>query len=410
MDLRENIHEGFRSVKANMLRAVLTATIIAIGITSLVGILTAIDGIKASINTSFSSLGANTFDIQRKGENRRTQEGREEKQYPLLQKDEVLQFKEMFNEGVTTLHLMVTGGAEVKHLSKKTTPNFTVQGVDENFMVIRDYNIIEGRNFNELDARNATNYAIIGHEVVDNLFGNEDPINKDITFYGSKYRVIGVLEKKGGLGGNTYADRTVFIPFKNSIRLANRGYLDYQITVSVKDPTQMEHVMGEATSLMRRIRRDPIGSEDSFEVEKNQTLEEELDKMSGYLKIGGFAIGFITLLGASIGLMNIMLVSVTERTREIGIRKAIGATPKKIRLQFLIEAIIICMLGGAAGVVLGVTVGNVIANIIKSGTFVAPWEWVFMGLIVCLVVGVISGFYPAYKASRLDPIEALRYE
>ena len=153
-----------------------------------------------------------------------------------------------------------------------------------------------------------------------------------------------------------------------------------------------------------------MGEDDSFEIEKNKTLEEELDELEGYLKIGGFAIGFITLLGASIGLMNIMLVSVTERTREIGIRKAIGATPKKIRQQFLIEAIIICMMGGAGGVVLGIAVGNVIANIIKAGTFVAPWQWVFMGLVVCLIVGLISGFYPAFKASRLDPIDALRYE
>ncbi len=410
MDLKENIREGFRSVKANMLRAILTATIIAIGITSLVGILTAIDGIKASINSSFSSLGANTFDIHRIYPDRRTQEGKEEKQYPLLQKDEVLQFKDMFYEGTTTLHLYVTGNAEIKHLSKKTTPNYTIRGVDANYMVIRNYNIVNGRNFNEMDENNGSNFAIIGNEVVNNLFDKEDPVNKDITLYGSKYRIIGVLEKKGGFGGDTYADRTVFIPFKNSIRLANRGYLDYQITVVVNDPTRMEHVIGEATSLMRRIRKDPIGEDDSFEIEKNKTLEEELDELGGYLKIGGFAIGFITLLGASIGLMNIMLVSVTERTREIGIRKAIGATPKKIRQQFLIEAIIICMMGGAGGVVLGIAVGNVIANIIKAGTFVAPWQWVFMGLVVCLIVGLISGFYPAFKASRLDPIDALRYE
>lgn len=410
MNLKENIREGSKSIKSNLLRTILTASIIAIGITSLVGILTAIDGIKASIDTSFSSLGANSFDIRRKRPDRTVQEGKEQKQFPLLQKDEVLEFKERFLEGSTTLHLWVTGSAEIKRLSKKTTPNFTVQGVDENYMVIRNYNIENGRNFSQLDIQNGVNYALIGDEVVTNLFKNEDPINKKISLYGNKYIVVGVLEKKGGFGGETYADRTVFIPFKNAIRVAKRGYLDYRITVNVGDPTKMEHALGEATSLMRKIRKDPIGEEESFEISANKTLEEELEELTSYLRIGGFSIGFITLIGASIGLMNIMLVSVTERTREIGIRKAIGATPKKIRLQFLIEAILICIMGGIGGVIIGLSIGNVVSNLIKAGNFVAPWEWVSMGLLVCLIVGLISGYYPAYKASKLDPIDALRYE
>ncbi len=410
MNLQENFREGAKSIKSNMLRTVLTASIIAIGITSLVGILTAIDGIKSSIDTSFSSLGSNSFDIRRKRPDRTVQEGKEQKQYPLLKKDEVQEFKERFTEGTTTVHLGVSGSAEIKRLSKKTTPNFTVQGIDENYMVSKNYNIENGRNFTQLDIQNGANYVLIGSEVVSNLFEGADPINKKISFYGNQFIVIGVLEKKGGFGGNTSADRTVFIPIKNAIRVARRGYLDFRITVSVKDMTKMEHSIGEATSLMRKIRRDPIGAEESFDIEANKTLEEELDQMTSYLRIGGFSIGFITLIGASIGLMNIMLVSVTERTREIGVRKALGATPIKIRLQFLIEAILICILGGLAGVVLGLAIGNVVANLIKAGNFVAPWQWVFLGFGVCMVVGLISGYYPAYKASKLDPIDALRYE
>ena len=410
MNLKENIREGVKSIKSNLLRTILTASIIAIGITSLVGILTAIDGIKGAIDTSFSSLGANSFDVRRKRPDRTVQEGKEQKQYPLLQKAEGMEFKERFDKGTSTVHLYVTGGAEIKRLSKKTTPNFTVTGVDENYMVIRDYNIENGRNFSQLDIQNGVNYAIIGHEVVNNLFEKEDPINKKISLYGNKYIVVGVLEKKGGFGGDTWADRTVFIPLKNAVRVAKRGWLDYRITVSVTDPTKMEYTIGEATGLMRKIRKDPIGEEESFEVSANKTLEERLGEMTTYLRIGGFSIGFITLVGASIGLMNIMLVSVTERTREIGIRKAIGATPKKIRLQFLIEAILICIMGGLGGVILGLSIGNVVSNLIKAGNFVAPWEWVFMGLFVCLIVGLVSGYYPAYKASRLDPIDALRYE
>ena len=410
MNLKENIREGVKSIKSNLLRTILTASIIAIGITSLVGILTAIDGIKSSIDTSFSSLGANSFDLRRKRPDRTVQEGKEQKKFPLLKKDEVFEFKERFNEGTVTNHLWVSGGAEIKRLSNKTTPNYTIRGIDEDYFIIRNYNIENGRNFTYFDCQNGVNYAIIGAEVVKHLFKDEDPVNQKITCYGTQFLVIGVLEEKGGFGGDTYADRTVFVPLKTGIRIARRGYLDYRITVNVKDPTKMDYAVGEATSLMRKIRKDPIGEEESFEVKVNKTLEEELDELSSYLRIGGFSIGFITLVGASIGLMNIMLVSVTERTREIGIRKAIGATPKKIRLQFLIEAILICIMGGIGGVLIGLGIGNVIANLIKAGNFVAPWEWVFMGFVVCLFVGLLSGYYPAFKASRLDPIDALRYE
>ncbi len=410
MNLKENIREGAKAIKSNLLRTILTASIIAIGITALVGILTSIEGLKVSVDTSFSTLGANTFDVQRKRPDRTVQEGKEQKQYPLLQKDEVLEFKERFTEGTATLHLYVSGSAEIKRLSTKTTPNFTIRGIDENYMIIRNYNIINGRNFTALDIQNGVNYVLIGDEVVKALFKDEDPVNKKISFYGNQFIVIGVLEKKGGFGGETYADRTVFLPFKNAIRVARRGYLDYRITVSVTDATKMDHAVGEATSLMRRIRKDPIGQEESFEVSVNKTLEEELEEITSKIRIAGFFIVFITLVGASIGLMNIMLVSVTERTREIGVRKAIGATPRKIRLQFLIEAILICIMGGIGGVIIGLTVGNVISNIIKAGNFVAPWEWVITGFLVCLIVGLVSGYYPAFKASKLDPIDALRYE
>jgi putative ABC transport system permease protein len=410
MNLRENIREGTKSIKANLLRTILTALIIAIGITALVGILTSIDGIKSSINTSFSSLGANTFDIRRKRPDRTVQDGKEQKQYPLLQKDEVEEFKNRFADGTVTAYMYVTWTAEIKRLSKKTNPNYNVQGIDENYMLIRDYNIINGRNFTNFDIQNGVNYVIIGDELKNDLFKDEDPVNKKISFYGSQFIVIGVLEKKGGFGGDTGADRTVFLPLKNAVRIARRGFLDYRITIRVQDPTRMDYVEGQATSLMRKLRRDPVGEENSFEISRNKTMEERLDELASYLRIGGFSIGFITLVGASIGLMNIMLVSVTERTREIGIRKAIGATPQKIRMQFLIEAILICLMGGIAGVLFGLAIGNVVANLFKAGNFVAPWEWVILGFIVCLFVGMISGFYPAFKASKLDPIDSLRYE
>jgi len=400
MNLKENIREGIKSIKSNLLRTIISASIIALGIAALVGILTSIESLKASIDTSFSSLGANSFDIRRRYPDRTVKEGIETKQYTTLQRDEVLEFKDRFTAGNTTVHLRVSGTAEIKRLSYKTTPNYTISGVDENYMIIRNYNIESGRNFTALDIQNGVNYVIIGYEVVKDLFKNEDPINKKISFYGDQFVVIGVLEKKGGFGGETYADRTVFLPLKNGIRIARRGYLDYRITVSVKDPTKMEYALGEATSLMRKLRRDRIGDEESFEISANKTLEEELEELTSKVRIGGFFIVFIT----------IMLVSVTERTREIGIRKAIGATPQKIRTQFLLEAIIICIMGGIGGVIFGLPIGNILMFITGSGKFLMPWEWISAAFVVCLIVGMISGYYPAYKASKLDPIESLRYE
>ncbi len=409
MDIRQNISEGVKGVKANKLGAVLTSIIIAIGIMALVGVLTAIDSLKASIDTSFSSLGANTFDLKDKRGNRGTREGIQEKSFKKIELTEMQEFQRRF-DGFSTLHTSLTGAAEVKRFSKKTNPNINVTGVDENYMVIRDYNIEKGRNFTENDIRYNSINVIVGPEIVKGLFDErEDPLNEFITFFGSRFRIIGVLESKGGFGSNTWADRTIFVPIGTAIRLAPWS-LSYTVTANIGDPSKTETVIGEATGLMRRIRGDQLGQEDSFELKRNITVAEELDQISGMLKLGGAIICAFILLGACIGLMNNMLVAVTERTREIGVRKAIGATPMKIRLQFLAEACIICLLGGFLGVMLGILIGNVVSLIIGSGKFVIPWEWVFGGLLVCVIVGVISGLYPAVKASRLDPIESLRYE
>jgi putative ABC transport system permease protein len=202
----------------------------------------------------------------------------------------------------------------------------------------------------------------------------------------------------------------IMLPLETARRVAGGQDLTYDITVAVKDPTQLETIMGEATGLMRLIRRDAPGQPESFEIKASESLASRLDNIAGYLRIGGGVVGFITLLGAAIGLMNIMMVSVTERTREIGIRKALGATPLRIRQQFLIEAIVICLLGGIAGVIFGLLVGNLLSSLISSGGFVVPWLWIGVGLVVCVVVGLLSGYYPAYRASRLDPIDSLRFE
>jgi len=408
----ENIKEGIRSIKGNTLRTVLTATIIAIGITSLVGILTAIEGIQSSVGSNFASLGANNFDIEARGVDgkRGTSQGKAQKRYEPIAYKQAIEFKNKYDySGSVSVYTRITGNGELKYKSEKTTPTVRIAATDENCFIQNAYDIAKGRNFSPLEIQNNNSVVILGSNVVNKLFQeNEEPVGKSISFLGNKFKVVGVLEEQGGFGGGG-PDQSIYIPVGLSTIIAQRT-LQYTVTVSVKDPSTMQTAIGEATGVMRSIRGDRIGAENSFSIEKSESLSDRLDEVAGYLRIGGFTIGIITLLGASIGLMNIMMVSVTERTREIGIRKAIGASPTKIRLQFLWEAIVICQLGGIAGVILGIIIGNVISSIISEGGFVIPWVWMITGLIVCVVVGLISGYYPAFKASKLDPIESLRYE
>lgn len=411
MNLRENIEEGIKSIKANKLRTILTATIVAIGIMSLVGILTAIEGIQASINDNFSNLGANTITIESTGSNRGFREGKEAKNYPPLTYDQLRQFKDRFNAGTVSVNAGVTRTAEVKHGHKKTNPNTRVQGGDENYLIGGGHDIVDGRSFSVNEADKGALVVIIGSEIKNALFEREEsPINKEITIFGSKFKIIGLLKAMGGSSGDNSIDRMCLIPTSAARQLATGRQLYYEAAVAVDARVQMEIATGLATGLMRAIRRDPVKQEDSFLVQVNKSLSESLAEIIGALRLGGFVIGFITLLGASIGLMNIMLVSVTERTREIGVRKALGATPLKIRKQFLIESLVICQMGGLGGIVLGILIGNVTSRIIGVGGFVIPWGWIAFGVFVGILVGLISGYLPAYKASKLDPIDSLRFE
>ena len=412
MNLLNNIQESLKAIRENLLRTVLTALIIAIGITALVGILTAIDGIQASVNASFSSLGVNSFTLEeRGGGGNRRQRGRSEKNYPPIDYQDVRLFVKRYDyPAQTSVHTWVTGSAEVKRGSKKTNPNMRVEGTDEHYIVIEGYQLRAGRNFSALELEKGANVVLVGADIVSTLFeDNEDPLNQSISLFGTSFKIVGILEEvSSGPGDNV--NRKILLPVVKGRQLATGQALEYTITVSVGGTASMEQAMGEATSLMRAIRQDPIGGELSFEIKRKKSLGEELDEITGYLRIGGFAIGLITLLGASIALMNIMMVSVTERTREIGVRKALGATPQKIRQQFLMEAIVICQIGGVAGVFLGMGIGNVVARYMNAGQFIVPWMWIAAAFFICVVVGLASGYYPAYRASRLDPIESLRFE
>lgn len=412
MDILENVKEGLKSINANKLRTILTALIIAFGITSLVGSLTVVDGIQASINDSFSNLGSNTFDIERKRVDDGSRDGKKAKVYPPIKYSELQLFKDRYDgPGTVSLNTWVTGIAEVKRGSKVSNPNLLIRGGDADFLVVDGYDINEGRNFSIPEADNGAYVCIVGKQVIDALFEkNQSPVGSTLVTQGVKFKIIGTLAEQGGVSGNTSVDRTIMVPIETARRIAGQRSLRYEATVSLDDPTQMDFAVGVATGVMRGIRGDRIGEEDSFDIPVSQSLAERLGEITGYLQVAGFGIGGITLLGASIALMNIMLVSVTERTREIGVRKALGATPLKIRQQFIIEAIVICQIGGLGGILFGIGVGNLLSTTVFNSPFVVPWGWIVFGLIVGSIVGLISGYIPARKAARMDPIESLRFE
>ena len=407
----ENIHIAFQSIRSNLLRSVLTILIIAVGISALVGILTAIDSIKNAITADFTRLGANTFSIQSRG--MRIQIGNQRyrsKNYSYISYFQAKDFRDQFHfPAIVSISTMATNTATVKYESKKSNPNVIVRGVDENYLSTDGYDIESGRNISMQEAFDGTNVALIGAEMVPKMFPKGvDPLGKLLTIGSGKYVVVGTLKSKGSGFGET-GDRLVFLPFANVRQYFARPKMNFRISVHPNTAQLMDAATGEAEGVFRNIRKLNILDDSDFIVEKSDNLVNILLDNIKYVTMAATIIGVITLLGAAIGLMNILLVTVAERTREIGIRKAIGANSGTIRQQFLIESIIIGQLGGALGIVLGILAGNGISLFIGSA-FIIPWNWIIGGVTVCLLVSFASGVIPAVKAAKLDPIEALRYE
>jgi len=405
----ENVSIALQSIGGNRLRTSLTALIIAIGVTALVGILTAIEGIKQKTNDICSSMGANSFTIRNRGTGIRFGGGGRSKVYTSITYDQAVRFKEKFKlPAVVSVNTYASFLATVKYGEQKTNPNISILGADENYLKTAGYNLAAGRNFSESELQHGTNVVIIGDEIKNRLFKNEDPIGKIILLGANKFRVIGLCQTKGassGFGG----DMQCIIPLFKAKQISTNPNPSYTISVMSATSGDEDAAIGEATSLFRNIRDLRVSQDNTFEISRSDSIQQQLSTQLNGIQAAGFGIGLITLVGAAIGLMNIMLVSVTERTREIGVRKAIGATPAIIRKQFLIEAIVICLMGCAGGIILGMAVGNLIAVNI-AGSFIVPWVWLFSAIALCTAIGLMSGYYPAKKASRLDPVEALRYE
>ncbi|HKK78074.1 MAG TPA: ABC transporter permease [Phaeodactylibacter sp.] len=412
MSLRENIVLALRTVRSNWLRAILTLMIIAFGIMALVGILTAIDVGINSLSENLSSLGANTFSIEPSGQGARGRRGgRREKQGEPISFDQAVEFKERYNfPARVSVSMRCTGTATVKQGDEKTNPNVAIYGVDENYLESKGYEMAAGRNLTALEALRGGFIAIIGDELVDELFRGqpEKAVGQYINAGSIKLKVIGTLKSKGSsMGGSD--DRRVLLPLQTAKRYYGSDRTNYDVIVAVNDATQIEAGTDYATGLFRNVRDLRIAENNDFEITQSDNLISIIRENTTYFRWAAVGIGLITLLGAAIGLMNIMLVSVTERTREIGISKAIGAKQNTILTQFLAEAVVISLIGGLIGIVLGVLAGNVVA-IISDGSFLFPYGWVLVAIITCTAVGLISGLYPAMKAAKLDPIEALRYE
>ena len=411
MSYQENIKLALQAIVGNKLRTFLTALIIAIGITALIGVLTSIDAMQRSLTNSFSSMGSNSFNIRNRGVNVRIGEsGSQAKIFPSITYKDALGFKERYHyDALVSLSANVTGGATVKYRNEKTNPNINVVGGDENYLQTSGYNLSDGRNMTQQDVDNSNSVVIIGQEIKDALFKNgAEPIGAFISLGGMRFTVIGVLESKGSSAAFG-SDKACIIPLSRGRAMMSRGNPSYIITVMSADPYKMDVAEGEAIATFRKIRGLNAKQTNDFEIVKSDAVAQILMQNLSYVTLGAVVIAFITLVGASIGLMNIMLVSVTERTREIGVRKAIGATPEVIRKQFLMEAIVICLLGGIAGIILGIVIGNLLA-LALGASFIIPWKWMALGISVCVGVGMLSGYYPASKASKLDPVDALRYE
>ena len=413
MRYSESIAQAFRSVRANMLRAILTLMIIALGIMALVGILTSIDALLFTMNDSFSRMGANSFTIRAGYSNLHSnRDGREEKRAPPIDFRQAMEFKTRFDFSKALVAVSGFGSwdATLKYGKEKTNPTIQIHGIDENYLDVMSYDLAVGRNFTNVEQEAGTQVALIGMDVVKVLFENkaEKAISKDIIVDNQRFVVVGVLASRGSTM-NQGADRMTLIPLLTERRLYGYPDKSYRIQVATASATDMDNAISSATGIMRNIRKLRASEENDFEAVQSGSLLTMLKENTATIRIATIGIGLITLFGAAIGLMNIMLVSVTERTREIGIIKALGATRANIMGQFLTEAILICQIGGIVGIALGIALGNGVA-LLLGGKFIMPWAWIILGFVMCFIVGLVSGMYPAMKAAKLDPIESLRYE
>ena len=406
----ENLKVSLRAIASNRVRAILTMAIIAFGIMALVGILTSIDAIKGLLTNQFSMMGANTFQITSRGMT--IVMGSSETRmmnHADISCREAKAFKERFQGPAHVgISVVASGMATVSYRTEETNPVVQLSGIDENFLHVGGYELEKGRSFTPEEVESTRNLAIIGADVANTIFSSDtDPVGKVISVAGLKLKVIGLLKSKGA--SIMSSDNVCFMPVTTARHYFSRPGMDFTISIMPYAQTDLEMMASEAEGVFRLVRGLDARDESDFNITKSDTISALLIENIKFITIAATLIGLITLAGAAVGLMNIMLVSVTERTREIGTRKAMGAKTSTIKNQFLYESVIIGQMGGILGIILGIMIGNLVASALQS-SLILPWKWIIGGVVVCFIVGVVSGYFPAVKAAKVDPIEALRYE
>ncbi|UAB80861.1 ABC transporter permease [Marixanthomonas sp. SCSIO 43207] len=408
---RENVRIALDSIKSQLLRTILTVIIIAIGIWALVGILSAVKVLENTISDNFASMGANTFNVQRYELQVQSQRGGERKKInPIISYNDVREFEDKYNYPLTQTSVSFRGTsmAEVKYQSEKTDPEVQVYGVNEHYLLNTGTEIDRGRNFTFFDIQNNNKVCLLGSDFSKNLFKNENPINKTVSIRGVKFKVIGILESKGSTFGNNQ-DLKMLIPIQVARGIFTQPNINYTISVRVDDKEIMQSAQDEAVITFRKIRGLNPVEENNFGILRSDDLINQIAELGLYMSTAAWIISIITILGSSIALMNIMLVSVTERTREIGVRKALGAKRSTISTQFFMETIVIGQFGSILGILLGILTGFIFAKAFDF-EFSLPWVAMIWATIITFIVAIIAGSYPATKAAKLDPIESLRYE
>lgn len=423
MKIKDSLNLAYNTVKSNRLRTGITVAIIAFGIMALIGIITAIASMNQSLEESFATMGANSFTIRyrdfsfggrdntpKKTSTDQLRKRRKSNENKIITYEQAKLFKERFKFPGRVSISVNYRNVIVNTDKEETNPNIRLIGVDENYLMLSGYDLSGGRNFNQMDVQSGKNVAIIGNSVAEKLFGEHvlRALDKVIKVAGIKYRVIGVLKTKGS-SSFLNADNVVLTTYNNVRRLFPVGQTSFNIGVMVNDIKLLDAAISEAKGTLRPIRNLNVDEENNFYITKSDSIAEAFINSLGAVTTAAGFIGFITLISAAIGLMNIMLVSVNERTREIGLIKAIGGKAQSIKAQFLFESVLISLFGALFGIILGIAVGNIVGIFLGTG-FVIPWTWVIIGVVTCTIVGLAAGLYPAVKASKLDPIVALRYE
>jgi putative ABC transport system permease protein len=410
MKFSQIFHISVESIYSNRLRTFLTILGVVVGIFSIIVIMTIITMLQNSIENGVSQLGQNTFEIQKfpaimTGGHSAWMKYRNR---PDITLDDYYRLKSMLKSAKYVGALDDRNGIVVKYNGQETNPNITVLGITAEAMKTNDWAAAYGRDLRDLDIKYSNDVCDIGQDIVDKLFPNINPVGQTIRINNYPVKVIGVLERKPQLFGQS-RDSNVLIPITTFQNVFGKLHRSLDITVMTYGKADYESTIESAIGYMRIIRKIQPGKENDFDIFSNESIIGQISNITGGVKIGAIVVSIIALIAAGVGIMNIMLVSVTERTREIGIRKAVGAKRKNILSQFLLEAIFLCMIGGIIGIALGVGVGNFAGSLLHAQTAI-PYDWVGIGLALCIIVGVIFGTYPAYKAANLDPIEALRYE